>query len=384
MKHMLINDLSHQIRWFWLTLTLGVCFALPHPLLGLQFEWDYSLDESGYFSGGLGPSKRAALEAAASVWEELIVDEIEAIQPLSGRGYYDIYGLHPESGEVTRLERNPSIAANTLRIYVGSQSMSAQTLAKGGPGGYAYGGSWRNQRAQLVTNITRGESGITRTGSTRELGEKSDFAPWGGVITFNADFEDFHWNHRLKVPSDKIDFFSTCLHELGHVLGIGTSETWQQYVSGDFFQGPNALEAFARAGGQGDIPLTTDQSHWSYRVQSQDLAGENIMVPLMFASASDGLRNQVTQLDAMVLKDIGWEIAFGQMPAPQPVTLALTRELERIVLSVPSEPGRLYTLKSSNDFRQWIVSGEQSGDGQALEWRFPIREAHRFWRVEVR
>ena len=108
------------------------------------------------------------------------------------------------------------------------------------------------------------------------------------------------------------------------------------------------------------------------------------MVPLMIASASDGLRNQVTQLDAMVLKDIGWEIAFGQMPAPQPVTLALTRELERIVLSVPSEPGHLYTLKSSNDFRQWIVSGEQSGDGQALEWRFPIREAHRFWRVEVR
>ncbi|MEL0060822.1 MAG: hypothetical protein VW711_11770, partial [Verrucomicrobiales bacterium] len=67
---MLINDLSHQIRWFWLTLMLGVCFALPHPLLGLQFEWDYSLDESAYFSGGLGPSKRAALEAAASVWEE--------------------------------------------------------------------------------------------------------------------------------------------------------------------------------------------------------------------------------------------------------------------------------------------------------------------------
>ena len=123
--------------------------------------------------------------------------------------------------------------------------------------------------------------------------------------------------------------------------------------------------------------ITRTYCHMNHDLAALDQAG---VVQSLVASCQQGSERDSYHYD----KDIGWEIAFGQMPAPQPVTLALTRELERIVLSVPSEPGRLYTLKSSNDFRQWIVSGEQSGDGQALEWTFPIREAHRFWRVEVR
>ncbi len=366
----------------WLVLTIFTWLA-PLAAQGLTFEFDYSLDSSGFFSGGLGPIKRAALEAAAKVWGNLITDEIGAINPIGGRGYYDLYGIHPETGEVERLDRNPSIPGNTLRVYVASQPMDAQTLAKGGPGGYAWAPSGRN-RSPIIANISRGESGITRPGSTRELDLKQDFAPWGGVISFNSEYQDFHWNHRLKVPADKIDFYATCLHELGHVLGIGTSETWEQQVSGNAFQGPHAVQAYHLAGGTGDIPLIGDLSHWSYSVKSFDLLGNRKYTPLMFASATDGLRGQITQLDAMVLKDIGWDIIQINGIQAEPVSLSVTRQSGRITLSFESETGRTYELLTSINMRDWTVTEQRTGNGSTLEWILDTNGSQAFWKVQAR
>ena len=63
-----------------------------------------------------------------------IVDSLGPVVPLKGASYYDIHGFDPETAEWVPLERNPFIARNTLRIYVGARFL---------PGGIAWVGRAR-------------------------------------------------------------------------------------------------------------------------------------------------------------------------------------------------------------------------------------------------
>ncbi len=74
------------------------------------------------------------------------------------------------------------------------------------------------------------------------------------------------------------DDFNTGLHEVGHVLGIGT--TWDRmirdrYSADTHFAGPQAIAAFDQAGGtdyQGaKVPLEKDGIHWRTSVLSREL-----------------------------------------------------------------------------------------------------------------
>ena len=76
----------------------------------------------------------------------------------------------------------------------------------------------------------QGESGITN-GSAVELGTQTDFAPWGGTITFDNDDVAWHYDHTTSVDAGKYDFYSAALHELVHAIGFGTSNSWDHLVS---------------------------------------------------------------------------------------------------------------------------------------------------------
>jgi hypothetical protein len=89
------------------------------------------------------------------------------------------------------------------------------------------------------------------------------------------------------------------LHELAHVLGLGTSPEWNKYVTPAGFTGPNAE---AVNGGQ-PIPLTPDEAHFAVDVPPS-VIGE----PVSASEPADLYEDRLTSLDFAALQDIGWSL----------------------------------------------------------------------------
>ena len=125
--NMMTQASSPLCSWLFSLVFMG---CLPSSLLlaELKMTIDYSLDRSGFFSDHHGEEKKAALEAAAQAWGAFIVDSLGPVVPLKGASYYDIHGFDPETAEWVPLERNPFIARNTLRIYVGARFLPGHCL----------------------------------------------------------------------------------------------------------------------------------------------------------------------------------------------------------------------------------------------------------------
>ena len=106
-----------------------------------------------------------------------------------------------------------------------------------------------------------------------------------------------NWNFALDGPvPGKQDFISTAVHEIGHVLGIGTAAIYNIQRDGDGFAGPNA-----RAVNDGaPVPLEPDG-----HVQD-GLRGNTV---LMDPTNRQGQRKTPTEIDLAMLADIGYEIA---------------------------------------------------------------------------
>jgi uncharacterized protein YjdB len=95
------------------------------------------------------------------------------------------------------------------------------------------------------------------------------------------------------------------IHELGHALGMGTSQAWSQLSEGlgtsePVFRGPNALGEWSAVGGGAyvgrQIPISND-GHWDIR----QLFGESTAGP-------PELWMPISRVTAGALKDFGWSI----------------------------------------------------------------------------
>ena len=71
--------------------------------------------------------------------------------------------------------------------------------------------------------------GQDATGATNDSTTSTDFGPWGGSVAFTPDAE-WHFGSEAP-PPDRLDFRSAAIHELGHILGLGTSPSWERLVS---------------------------------------------------------------------------------------------------------------------------------------------------------
>lgn len=134
--------------------------------------------------------------------------------------------------------------------------------------------------------------------------------PWAGSITFNTSTQWFFDttpffgatpNTSDIIPAENVDFLSTAVHELGHVLGIGTSNAFNSFISGSFFNGPNAKAL----NGNNPIPLHSDLNH----VQDGFLIGGVGSEALMEPDINFGVRKLPTALDIALLVDIGYQLS---------------------------------------------------------------------------
>jgi Ca2+-binding RTX toxin-like protein len=250
-------------------------------LLTITIQFDYSLDANHFFSD---PTRQQILELAGQMLGSRLGDHLQAIVP-SGSNTWSLSATNP-SGASTFTMTDVTIPANTLIVFVGARMMNS--LGVGGPGGYSSSGS----QAWLDLVESRGQAGTLNNPST-------DFSPWGGSITFDLDANWYFGTSEAGLSNGQQDFLSVALHELGHLLGIGTADSWDRYVSGSSFTGPNAVAANG-----GNVPLS-GSAHFREGLMN---GGQEVALD---PSLLEGTRKLFTNLDFAALADIGWEVSGG-------------------------------------------------------------------------
>lgn len=265
-------------------------------LFAVSIVVDYTFDTNGFFSDS---TRRTALEEAASRLSERLDDSLAALTP-SGSNTVTYNFTNPTTGTAQQVV-NPSISAGEIRIYVGARQLGTSTLGIGGGAGYSASGS------QTWLNLLEGRG---QAGALLADGQKTDFAPAVGVVTFDVDAS---WHFGLTttgLTSSKSDFLSVAMHEIGHVLGInGGNDSWTRLISGGLFTGSSSVALYGAG-----VPVEGN-AHFASGVMSPG-EGEVAMDP----EVTNGERKLFTALDFAALDDIGWDIKAASDPSlPDPV-----------------------------------------------------------------
>ena len=275
-----------------------------------EIKFDYRFDDNGFFDD---PDARSTLEKAAETWENLIQEDLPDIPTGVEFG-----ALNPSNGDRTTINLSDSI--DDLLIFVGAEATPfggnpslphsricscrfccpppAKAKKSASPPAAEIEVSPLAQATFTGTNIagTKFQNRING----------SDFTPWAGSISFNdsptfSDGSPAEWffdttpETEESIPNNAVDFFSTALHEIGHILGIGTASIFQEIGRGGNFDGENTLNVT-----ENGVPLTSDLSHIDPNFTDN---GEN---PLMEPVVSG--RTFPTEAELAMLADIGWEI----------------------------------------------------------------------------
>ena len=238
--------------------------------MAFTIGFDYRFDTAGFFDD---PARRAALDAAADAWEALIGD---AFDPVPAGVSFTVENPENRAEDAAITLADP---IDDVLIFVGTADLPDGVAGIGGPDGTDAAG---DILAARVAPDFRGTGPVT------------DFEPWAGSVTFDRVAD---WGFDLAAPeAGKRDFLSVAVHEIGHVLGIGTSEIFRQTGAGAAFGGVNA-----RAANGGDpVPLTADLAH-----VADGFAGGGVAMDPTLAL---GARKLPGPVDEALLADIGYEV----------------------------------------------------------------------------
>jgi hypothetical protein len=188
------------------------------------------------------------------------------------------------------------VAANTLTVFAGGHKIAGSTIGIGGPGGYSASGTSQ----AFFDTFDRGQTGVGTT----------DFAPWGGSIAFDTEATWYFDNDVSTVESfSGNDFYSVAVHELGHLLGIGTADSWYENVNDGYFIGDASISEYGD-----DVLLDSEDSHWADGTMSF-LDALDSQEASMNPSIEIGSRKYFTDLDLAGLTDVGWEVSAVPVPA---------------------------------------------------------------------
>jgi hypothetical protein len=269
-------------------------------LLTITFDFDFSLDANGFFTD---MERRDALVAAGELVGGNLDDTLTAIVPglLNMADTWTAIYPDPSTGDLVE-SVDLTIDENVIRIFAGGRDLGG-TLGIGGPGGFSVFGfaGWPD----IVAG--RGQAGALLPDA-----QKTDFGPWGGTVTFNTTTTWHFGIDTSGLDNGESDFLSVAVHELYHLIGFGTADSWDNLVDGTSFTGPAAIAEFDLAG---NPPVQFIEGgiggHWADG--TTDNGAETAMDPVILV----GTRKLLTPLDVAGLDDIGWEIAQAAAPSVQ-------------------------------------------------------------------
>jgi hypothetical protein len=259
--------------------------------LSITIQFDYSHDTSGFFSAN--PVTQTLLAEAGQALGSQLDNQLAAITP--GAGPENTWTLSPPFvADIV----NPSLPANTILVEVVGTALGPSAFAgEGGPSGF----SARGAPAWLNNITTRG-------------GNSSNMSLLGGGIEFNTTEGWFTQTSGGQEVFNQSFFYGVALHELGHVLGLGTSALWTSFVNkaNNTFTGPHAEASFGSP-----VPLDTSatdaaiDAHWA----ETDLSDGQppVMIPIYHGAQA------FTPLDWAGLSDVGWsvnQLAVNSEPPP--------------------------------------------------------------------
>src|SRR3954468_4904535 len=90
----------------------------PSARAKVTFDFDYSLD-TGFFT--TNPGAKTALERAATVYSDRLLDNLTDITPGNGNTW-DANFTNPSTGAATTIT-DLTIPANSIKVYVGGASL---------------------------------------------------------------------------------------------------------------------------------------------------------------------------------------------------------------------------------------------------------------------
>jgi len=313
-------------RAFLGALILATSFQLPAK--GLSIEFDYT-----YLDFEIGSTFKESLEFAADAYGKRIHDELSPIVPGDGASWRPQLP-HPSIGDEFLWLDNPIIPADTIIIYVGSRDLPADRVAEATSWSIANQVSSDPSWLELIQR--RGQGATTGPGA-------DDYAPWGGVITF-----DTHVENDPNFWFGEKNVFNAALHEIGHVLGFGISPSFSNKRANGEFNGPAAVAAFG-----GPVPMA--DVHYAQRLTSESLLDGEIRTVVMNSGYRDDV--SLTRLDAAVFRDIGWDMDFSVDPPPPPMPLGRYAESFAMATVGPEGP------RDDGDNQRWFtIAGDAHGE----------------------
>lgn len=329
---------------------------------------DYTHDISGVGFFTSNATAKSALEAAVSDINQVLklsnsLSSIsEAQNDVTGTNggttataQYRLTYTNPQTGASETWDPF-SLGTDEIKIFVGMRNLTGTTLGQGGPGGFGFsisgGGSpseWvgavADMESQSNTILGRGHgptistlSGSLTLGGTTANYDISKGATHGnlwfdsdtnndGSFDSNAELEaNWHFDHTTAVAAGKSDFYSVALHEVLHAIGVGTSETWDSFISGaegdandDDWTGVHAIAA---NGGSGVDLIDDGHGHISSGTMSTSIVDGSAQEAVMTPSITVGTRKHLTDLDIAFLRDIGYTNASASA-VPEPGSIAM-------------------------------------------------------------
>ena len=278
---------------------LATGFITPTVQAAITLDLDYTYDVGGFFTAG----RRTLMTQVAGLFEARIQDTLSAIAP-SGGNHWTIEFYNPNTGLTSQVV-DPTITANSIKVYLGARNLGSGVLGVGGFGGVASGSG----SGAFVTAVsTRGQSGVATS---------TDFGPWGGSIAFSDTASWYFDSDPTSVESfaGQNDFYSVAAHELGHLLGIGTADSWLHYVNGSHqFTGAAAVSSYG-----GNVPLVNADDHFAEGTVSTIAGTATSQEAALDPTLTTGTRKYLTDLDWAALQDIGWQVAA----VPEPTSISL-------------------------------------------------------------
>lgn len=323
--------------------SFSLCSVLSASTLSaITLNIDYSNSTSSFFDinnanasiAAQAQQARAAVNAAASDVSAVITSQLNgvsnyAFQGTNGLNQIDINAnysyTNPDTGVSTNFTGN--LAANEVRIFVGSRALTGSTLGEGGPGSFGFTiggqssvtGSLQAATDQAAANASAGLTrGGTVTGSLSGDISGANYTVNAGPALGNLWFDNdgstnWHFDHTTAVAVGTIDLYSVALHEMIHAVGIGLYPSWNANVSGTNWLGANAIAVH----GTGTNLIAADGGHIADNIMSARLSDGVMQEVVMDPNITEGARKELTQLDVAFLQDIGWQTV------PEPSTSIL-------------------------------------------------------------